>query len=419
MRPSPARAVPYDAAAWLPLPDDVAALPSVEDLLAPDPEVRAAVLDDANAVVAAAAAAAEAVVTPSPARAEPHDADTWLPLPDPDTLVTPPSPSGPTGSSRGTRAGGGWRPSLRALLLMVLVVATAAAGVRVVTDDGDAAAARARAFRVTVDLDGTVTTVRTTARTANGLMRSLDVGKLVAVRNIPGRLHAGSEVILRTRHNGVLEVDGQSVSFDSASKTIDELLVSNHVSLYGEDYTEPAHDAALVDGTTVKVFRVGGATKQATEPIPFTEETQPDPSIPIGDTSVLRAGVDGVLTTTYRERIENGAVVGTTVLSKVRTQEPVSKINGYGTKADWHWDELARCESNNKWATIDHTPGADDWFDGGLGIARSTWTAFGGREFAPNAGLATREEQIIVGQRIFDRYGWSAWGCARNALGWA
>ena len=55
-------------------------------------------------------------------------------------------------------------------------------------------------------------------------------------------------------------------------------------------------------------------------------------------------------------------------------------------------------------------------YDGGLGILRSTWMAFGGLEFAPNAGLATREEQIIVGQRIYNTYGgWSqSWGCARQ-----
>ena len=47
-------------------------------------------------------------------------------------------------------------------------------------------------------------------------------------------------------------------------------------------------------------------------------------------------------------------------------------------------------------------PGADGPYDGGLGILRSTWIAFGGLEFAPNAGLATREEQIIVGQRIYN-----------------
>jgi hypothetical protein len=170
-----------------------------------------------------------------------------------------------------------------------------------------------------------------------------------------------------------------------------------------------------VNGDTVKVLRVGGETKQSTEPIPFAQEQQADPTIAIGDTSEIRAGVDGTLTVTSRERIENGVVVGTTVLSRVRTREPVSEITGYGTKADWHWDALATCESGGKWNTIDAAPGG---YDGGLGIARVTWNAFGGREFAPNAGLATREEQIIVGERIFAQYGWDPWGCARNVLHW-
>ena len=105
-----------------------------------------------------------------------------------------------------------------------------------------ASGTHAKAFPVTVDLDGVVRTVHTTERSAQGLMRSLHVGKLVGVRNIPGRLHAGSDVVLRTRHNGILLVDGQAVPFDSASTTVDELLVSNNVALFGEDYTEPAHD---------------------------------------------------------------------------------------------------------------------------------------------------------------------------------
>ncbi len=305
-------------------------------------------------------------------------------------------------------------PSVRSLLLLLLVVATVAAAVRVAAGS-EPPAPVAKAFPVTVDLNGAVRTVNTTERSAQGLMRSLHVGKLVGVRNIPGRLHAGSDVVLRTRHNGILLVDGQVVPFDSASTTVDELLVSNNVALFGEDYTEPAHDATLVDGDTVTVMRVGGATQQTTEVIPFAGEQQADPTIPIGDTSVLREGVNGVLTTTYRERIENGAVVGTTTLSKVRTQQPVTQINGYGTKADWHWDALATCESGGRWSTIDNDPGG---YDGGLGIARVTWNNFGGKEFAPNAGLATREEQITVGQRIFDQFGWYAWGCARNVLHW-
>jgi hypothetical protein len=211
-------------------------------------------------------------------------------------------------------------------------------------------------------------------------------------------------------------VDDQKVRFDSASRTVGELLAAYNVVLAGDDYTRPDLDSVLADGQEVTVMRVGGDTKQRVEAIPFTEEHQPDPDTPIGQHSELRAGADGVMTVTYRERIENGVVVGTSVLSRVRTREPVSHLIGDGTLADWHWDALAHCESAGRWNTIDHL---GDGYDGGLGIYRGTWAAFGGREFAPNAGLATREEQIIVGMRIQARYGWGAWGCARNVLGWA
>src|SRR5207253_1653874 len=84
--PSPARAEPHDAAAWLPLPDDLYDLPPVHELLDPDPEVQAAVVAEAEALVADALAVAEASSAPSPARAEPHDAAAWLPLPSVDEL---------------------------------------------------------------------------------------------------------------------------------------------------------------------------------------------------------------------------------------------------------------------------------------------------------------------------------------------
>ena len=83
--------------------------------------------------------------------------------------------------------------------------------------------------------------------------------------------------------------------------------------------------------------------------------------------------------------------------------------------ADWHWDKLAECESGGRWDTVDPAPNG---YDGGLGINRGTWRAFGGTEFAPNAGFATREQQIIVGMRIYDKLGWDPWGCANNVLGW-
>jgi Transglycosylase-like domain len=69
------------------------------------------------------------------------------------------------------------------------------------------------------------------------------------------------------------------------------------------------------------------------------------------------------------------------------------------------WDAIAACETGGNW----HMQGST--FSGGVGFANSTWRGFGGREFAPNAGMATREQQIVVAERVYARYGLSGWGC--------
>jgi hypothetical protein len=68
------------------------------------------------------------------------------------------------------------------------------------------------------------------------------------------------------------------------------------------------------------------------------------------------------------------------------------------------WDELARCENGGDWKVVDR-------YGGGLGIFIGTWHAFGGDEFASNPGYATKEQQIIVAERIYARHGISGWGC--------
>jgi len=68
------------------------------------------------------------------------------------------------------------------------------------------------------------------------------------------------------------------------------------------------------------------------------------------------------------------------------------------------WDELARCENGGDWNVVDR-------YGGGLGIFIGTWHAFGGDEFASNPGYATKEQQIIVAERIYARHGISGWGC--------
>ena len=74
-----------------------------------------------------------------------------------------------------------------------------------------------------------------------------------------------------------------------------------------------------------------------------------------------------------------------------------------------------QCESGGRWDTVDSGP---DGYDGGLGIYRGTWKAFGGTEFAPNAGPRHPRAADHRGQRIYKQLGWDPWGCANNVLHW-
>lgn len=57
------------------------------------------------------------------------------------------------------------------------------------------------------------------------------------------------------------------------------------------------------------------------------------------------------------------------------------------------WEAVAWCETNHNWKDT-------GYFSGGLGMAQSVWVGYGGREFASRPFKATKEEQIIVANRV-------------------
>ncbi|WP_230870108.1 transglycosylase family protein [Mycobacterium canetti] len=77
---------------------------------------------------------------------------------------------------------------------------------------------------------------------------------------------------------------------------------------------------------------------------------------------------------------------------------------------DGEWDQVARCESGGNWSI-----NTGNGYLGGLQFTQSTWAAHGGSEFAPSAQLASREQQIAVGERVLATQGRGAWPvCGRG-----
>ncbi|MFD4367155.1 resuscitation-promoting factor Rpf1 domain-containing protein [Rhodococcus sp. NPDC058521] len=79
---------------------------------------------------------------------------------------------------------------------------------------------------------------------------------------------------------------------------------------------------------------------------------------------------------------------------------------------DSDWDRLAQCESGGNWGI-----NTGNGFQGGLQFSPSTWSAHGGDEYAATANNASREQQIVVAERVLESQGWGAWPSCSSSLG--
>jgi hypothetical protein len=76
------------------------------------------------------------------------------------------------------------------------------------------------------------------------------------------------------------------------------------------------------------------------------------------------------------------------------------------------WDDLARCESGGNWAI-----NTGNGYYGGLQFSHATWHGYGGGEFAEYPHEATRDEQIVVAERLRAARGYAPWPACRAKLG--
>ncbi|MGW2250255.1 transglycosylase family protein [Kitasatospora sp. NPDC001660] len=68
------------------------------------------------------------------------------------------------------------------------------------------------------------------------------------------------------------------------------------------------------------------------------------------------------------------------------------------------WEKVAQCESSGDWSI-----NTGNGFYGGLQFTSSTWAAFGGTAYAPQANQATKDQQIAIAEKVLASQGPGAW----------
>lgn len=134
------------------------------------------------------------------------------------------------------------------------------------------------------------------------------------------------------RHAVKFTADGETKNLLVEDTTVSALLAEQGITLGKDDVVTPDLSTKITADTDVTVQRVKYEEVTAEEAIPFTETVTNDSSLPRGVTRVDVQGQDGVQKVARRNKIVDGVVTESTVLSSTVIKEAVNQVSRVGTK---------------------------------------------------------------------------------------
>jgi hypothetical protein len=168
----------------------------------------------------------------------------------------------------------------------------------------------------------------------------------------------------------------------------------------------------IIAGIVFVVLVLGLVTQQTA----FGESGGKDGAFVVQEVDIAEVVEPVVETTTTTIDLSFLNTTTTTQYIAPKIVQPAVEPN-YDAGDGSRWDQLAQCEAGGNWAT-----NTGNGFGGGLQFMHqksySTWLSYGGGEFAPHPWEASREQQIVIAERVLEGSGWKAWpGCTRK-FGW-
>ena len=290
---------------------------------------------------------------------------------------------------------------------------------------------------VALTIDGKQEQIDTTALTVGSLLdqigRSDAASNLSEARNQEIPLD-GMELEIVTPKKFTLNDGGEDGRMSLPARTVGEIFEMRGTPLGKDDKVTPAANTPLKEGMHVEVTRIANREETKVEEIPAPERVKEDPNMPEGEEKVVEKGAPGKARVVATVRTVNGEEVSRKEKSSKEITAPKERVIIRGTKkADKGegkdkgsntgaaapavangsvWDQLAQCEAGGDWSI-----NTGNGFSGGLQFTPSTWAAFGGTEYAPEAWQASREQQIAVAEKVQAAQGWGAWPACTSKLG--
>lgn len=129
-----------------------------------------------------------------------------------------------------------------------------------------------------------------------------------------------------------ITVGDDTVMLNMARGTVADALERAGIALGEYDICNMSLDTVLTGESYIDIVSVGYTTASYEEVIPFTTKVEYSASLAKGEEKIVTNGVNGLKTVTVKQKIENGVVTGTEVVSSVVTKEAVAQTKLIGTK---------------------------------------------------------------------------------------
>lgn len=227
------------------------------------------------------------------------------------------------------------------------------------------------------------------------------------------------------RHAVKFTADGETKNLLVEDTTVSALLAEQGITLGKDDVVTPDLSTKITADTDVTVQRVKYEEVTAEEAIPFTETVTNDSSLPRGVTRVDVQGQDGVQEVTRRNKIVDGVVTESTVLSSTVLKEAVNQVSRVGTKdpngyATIESDGTVYDQNGNKVNYTKLLTGKCSAYTGGGITATGAPAAFGRVAVNPNVipygtklFICSPDGKVVYGYAVASDTGGA---CMRNTI---
>lgn len=146
-------------------------------------------------------------------------------------------------------------------------------------------------------------------------------------------LTEGMRIRILYGHNVTITADGATATYDVQGDTVADALAGAGITLGADDETSPTVDTPLVSGMSITVGRVTYAERSVeNETIPYETVERSTDTLYKGETKIETEGQKGSRNVVYRDKLVDGVVTESTVVSEEILTAPVNEVKLIGTK---------------------------------------------------------------------------------------